>query len=74
VTFDDFYLHDPDSLRPYYWYAYRDPALPGAPDIIGSDRLVKKIKPAWTIASAIANRKVICDDQRDGLCEHGPCV
>jgi hypothetical protein len=74
ITFDDFYLHDGDSLRPYYWYAYRDPGLPGSPDMVGSDRLVKKIKPAWTIASAIANRKVICDDQRDGLCDHGPCV
>lgn len=74
MTFDDFLLHDADSLRPYSWYAYRDPALAGNPDLIGSDRLVKKIKPAWTVASAISNRKVICDDQRDGLCDHGPVV
>ncbi len=72
VTFDDFLLHDADSLRPFIWYAFRDPALAGSPDLIGSDRLVKKIKPAYTFASAISNRKVICDDLRDGLCDHGP--
>jgi hypothetical protein len=65
-------LHSADSLRPYIWYAFRDPALNGRPDMIGADRLVKKIKPAYTYAAAISSKRVICDDPRDGICDLGP--
>jgi hypothetical protein len=59
VAFDDWFLHDRDSLRPFCWYAYRDPALPGHPDMIGADRTVKKIKPAYTHAAAITSKSLL---------------
>jgi hypothetical protein len=74
VTFDDFLLHPADSLRPFYWYAFRDPALPGNPDMVGAHLLVQKIKPAYTHAAAIARLSCICDDPLNGLCDRGPCA
>jgi hypothetical protein len=59
VTFDDWSLHDRDSLRSFCWYAYRDPSLPGHPDIIGAQRLVQKIKPAYTHAAAITSKSLL---------------
>ncbi|MEO7731241.1 MAG: hypothetical protein ABIY55_09735 [Kofleriaceae bacterium] len=72
LTFDDFVLHNADSLRPFIWYALRDLSAPGTPDMVGSDRLVQKVKPAYTHAAAITRRVVLCDDAADGLCDHGP--
>jgi len=72
VTFGDFVLHSGDSLRSYLWYAFREMKLAGRPDLVGADRLVKKIKPAYTYAAAISSKSVLCDDARDGLCDLGP--
>jgi hypothetical protein len=74
VAFDDFLLHPADSLRPFYWYAFRDPALSGNPDMVGAHLLVQKIKPAYTHAAAIASPSCICDDPLNGLCDRAPCA
>jgi hypothetical protein len=73
VRFDDFRMIGFDALRTFYWYVYRDPGLPGEPDMIGAHLLARKLKPAHTLASAITSKTVVCDDPVDGLCDHGPC-
>lgn len=72
IQFDDFVMHAADSDRPFYWYAFRDPLLAGTPDLVGGERLVQKIKPAYTIAHVITERACPCDDPVDGVCDHGP--
>ena len=75
VQFDEFLLHDADSVRPFCWYAYRDLGLPGNADMSGADALVQRMKPAYTHAAAIATLAgCICDDVRDGVCDRGPCA
>jgi len=69
---DDFVLHTPNSDRPFYWFGYRDPALAGTPDMVGARLLVEKAKPAHTVAGVCENTSVLCDDDRDGLCDGGP--
>lgn len=73
IRVDDFLLRTPNAMnRPNTWYAYRDPGLAGAPDMVGGKLLVKKVKPAHTYAAAIQNKSVLCDDPRDGCCDVGP--
>lgn len=71
LEFDDFRIFTPNGLRPFSWYAYRDPGLAGTPDIPGANAVVERIKPAHTQAAAIKTLALICDD--DGsLCDDGP--
>lgn len=72
VRFDDFILLSYAGDRPFNWYAYRDPALAGTPDIVGAEILALKMRPAHTYAAAITSKSVLCDDPRDGLCDRGP--
>lgn len=74
AKFDDFVLHTADSVSPFVWYAYRNPALAGAPDMAGADALVRRIKPAYTHAAAVAALSCICDDILNGRCDAGPCA
>jgi hypothetical protein len=74
VAFDDFLVHDADSERPFSWYAFRDPSLPGNADMVGANLVVAKVKPAYTFAAAISSTQAICDDPRDGLCDRCPCA
>lgn len=72
ATFDDFVLRSIDGDRPFVWYAFRDPALPGNCDLAGTEQLALKLRPAHTYAGATESKSVLCDDLRDGLCDHGP--
>ncbi|MDQ3295064.1 MAG: YmfQ family protein [Myxococcota bacterium] len=72
ADFDDFLAFCPDGLRPFNWYAYRDPTLGGEPDLVGARLLIQKIKPAHTYASAIESKSVLCDNVRYGGCDRGP--
>jgi hypothetical protein len=74
VGFDEFLVHDADSERPFIWYAFRDPALPGNADMVGANLVVAKVKPAYTFAAAISSTRAICDDPRDGVCDRCPCA
>jgi hypothetical protein len=50
------------GTRPFYWYALRDPALPGAPDLVGARAVARRMKHGFTHASAIVSRSFLCDD------------
>lgn len=71
--FDDLVLITPRGTRPFHWYAYRDPGLPGSPNMARAHALVLRYRPAHTEAAAIASLEVLCDDPLLGLCDHGPC-
>jgi hypothetical protein len=71
ATFDDFLTRAPRSRRGFYWYAFRDPGLPGSADLLGANATVKTIKPAHTHAYAIRSRSLLCDDDAS-VCDGGP--
>jgi hypothetical protein len=71
VTLDDFRLHTPAGLRSFNWYARRNPALPGAPDIPGANAVVKRVKPAHTHAAAISDISLLFDSN-GSLFDDGP--
>lgn len=60
VLLDDFTNISPSSTRPFNWYAYRPPSLPGAPDLSGARTLVSRYKPAHTHAAVIDTKSFIC--------------
>ena len=70
VTFDDFLLRTPQGDRPFAWYAYRDPLLPGQPDLIGANLVLRKLRPGHTHAAAINAKVLLCDDEGSG-CDLG---
>lgn len=74
ATFDDLVFRAPNGDRPFYWFAYRDPALPNVADVdlLGADQVVQRIAPAHTVARAIASLSVIADDPVFGLADYGP--
>lgn len=72
VRFDEFRMLALEGDRVFHWYVYRDPGLPGDPDMAGAHLLATKVKPAHTYASAITSKSVLCDDPIDGLCDRGP--
>jgi hypothetical protein len=71
ARFDDFLARTPEGTRPFNWYAYRDPLLPGTPDIQGARALVRKMKPAHTHAAAITRLAVLCDSSETS-CDREP--
>jgi hypothetical protein len=71
VHFDAFLARDPTGDRPYQWYVFRDPLLPGSPDIVGARATVLRLKPAHTHAAAIAGLNVLCDDPAT-VCDREP--
>jgi hypothetical protein len=71
LRFDDFIARTPRGTRPFYWYAYRHPVLPGDPDMRGADLIVQKLKPAHTHAAAVGSRSLLCDDA-GSFCDRGP--
>lgn len=72
ASFDDFAALSYNGLRTFEWYAFRDPTLPGIPDMAGAQALVQKVKPAHTYAAATESLEVLCDSARDGGCDRGP--
>ncbi len=71
VQFDDFFTRTPQGHQRFNWYGYRDPLLPGNPDIEGARLIVRRIKPAHTRASACTVTSLKCDDPGNG-CEQAP--
>lgn len=62
VRFDETLLRNAAGTRPFYWYALRDPALPGVPDLAGARAVAKRMKHGFTHASVILRRSFLCDD------------
>lgn len=71
MLFDDWRLYTPNGLRVFNWYAYRDTALSGTPDMPGARAIVRRMKPAETHACATETEGITCDDA-DSLCDCGP--
>lgn len=71
IDMDDFLVHTPNGTQRFSWYAYRNPALAGNPDMVGANLVVQRIKPAHTYAAAITQQSVLCDDTESG-CDREP--
>ena len=71
VSFDDFACDAPAGRRAFAWYAYRNPALPGTPDMVGARLLVARYRPAHTHADAITSLSLLCGDP-SSVCAGGP--
>lgn len=71
VDFDDFTLWTPHGVRPVSAYVYRNPLLGGAPDLAACHSVIQAIKHAYTHATLITSRAVVCDDPASG-CDRGP--
>lgn len=50
VNFDDWFSLSGKGDRPNTWYVYRDPALPGTPDLVGADRILQRLRQSHTAA------------------------
>lgn len=55
-------IRDNTSERPYYWYAYRNPALGGSPDLAGANRVIDRMRHAYTKGAVTSSLSLICDD------------
>lgn len=69
--FRQFKSHTPRGPQRLYWYAFRDPGYGGNPDMAGARLLVDRLRPAHTIASAVEQLSVLCDDPGSG-CDREP--
>jgi hypothetical protein len=56
VNFDDFTLWTPNGSRSLVAYVYRNPALGGAPDIEGSQSVIRAIKHSFTEGGIITSK------------------
>jgi hypothetical protein len=72
ATFANFAMLAYDGARPYSWFAYRDPALGGSPDVMTAQGLLDVSRPAHTRAGVCRSVSLLWDDPRDGLWDRGP--
>lgn len=71
VRFDDTQVRAPNGQRSFYFYVYRNPALPGRPDLVGANHIIRQLKQAHTWAAVITNKQTLCDDATTP-CDAGP--
>jgi hypothetical protein len=71
ASFDDIAVRARRGTRPFSWYVYRDPALPGAPDIGGARRAVARLAQAHTRDSVITSKSLLCNNP-NSACGRGP--
>lgn len=70
-AFDDILIRAPFGERSFHAYVYRDPALAGAPDLVGANGSLREIAHAWTHVRLITSKSVLCDDPTCP-CDAGP--
>jgi hypothetical protein len=58
---DDYFLRCPFGSRPFDWYIYRDPAIPGTPDLIGAQAALDRLRHAHTRAAVITTKVAVAD-------------
>jgi hypothetical protein len=56
---------------PFHFYAYRDPALAGTPDIAGAHNVLQGLKQAQTEGTLVTSKSVICDSV-NSICDRTP--
>jgi len=71
VDFDEFVLWTPSGTRPFNAYVFRDPGLGGQPDLVASHSVIAEIRHAFTHATIITSRALLCDNPDSG-CDRGP--
>lgn len=71
VAIDDIVLRTPFAGRTSHWYAYRDPALPGSPDLVAAWGAIQRLKHAFTRASAITTKSFLAGVSLVGRTPHG---
>lgn len=53
MSFNEVILRNPYSRRAFNWYVFRDPTLPGSPDIASAESALARLKQAQTEAHVI---------------------
>jgi hypothetical protein len=71
VSFDDAILRNPFGTRSDRWYVFRDPTLPGSPDLPGARSTMKRLKQAHTDGTVITSKSFFCDSAIS-TCDGGP--
>jgi len=61
ISIDNAIMRNPFGTRPYRWYVYRDPALPGTPDIIGAEAAVLRLQQSQTIGHVTTFKSMLAD-------------
>jgi hypothetical protein len=61
VTFDDVIMRNPFGARTLRFYVYRDPTLPGTPDIVGAEAAVRRLQQAHTSGHVITTKAAVSD-------------
>lgn len=61
IAFDSLSAWMSNNRSVYHWSVFRDPLLPGTPDIPGAQLIVERIKPAHTIGSVTQTRELLYD-------------
>lgn len=62
IQFDDFLSRSSFGRRPFYWTIYRDPALPGTPDINSARATAQRLAQAHTKVGVSQAPKLLFDD------------
>lgn len=62
VRFDDAIVRAPLGTRSFMLYVYRNPALPGRPDLVGANHIIRQLKHGHTHAAVITNKQTLYDD------------
>lgn len=62
ASFDDTLVRAPFGTRPFHVYVYRDPAIPGAPDVLGANAVLNGLKQAHTRARVVTTLAAKYDD------------
>lgn len=71
IKFTSSILRCPYGDRSLRFYVYRDPAIPGSPDLLAAHRIVQALKQAHTDGTVITAKSLLCDDASGG-CDRGP--
>jgi hypothetical protein len=70
--FDDVSLRCGLGDRPNRWYVFRDPALPGKPDLAGAQRILQALAQAHTRVGVVTSKSCFPDTPATSLCDSTP--
>lgn len=68
---NDFGLRDASGRRPFHLYVFRDPAIPGKPDLVGAQSVLSRMKHGYTHAAVITSKSLLAGVSGQG-CNLGP--
>lgn len=71
IRFSEVAFRNGLGSRPFYWYALRDPALPGVPDVQGARPIASQLAQAFTVGHVCSRKSFLLDDPLC-TCDGGP--